>query len=174
MQGPTEVADEQQRLFAHYLRKNHHKTGTLMANSCRSALLLGGHTLADQKLAFRYGQHIGAAFQLVDDMLDFEGTSESLGKPALADLRQGLSTAPVLFAQIESARLRTLSERKFEQNGDVEEAVELVLQSDGLQATKQLAMSQAALAIATAYRFEASLEREALVQLALKVVVRTK
>ena len=49
-----------------------------------------------------------------------------------------------------------------------------MLQSDGLQATKQLAMSQAALAIATAYRFEESLEREALVQLALKVVVRTK
>lgn len=38
--------------------------------------------------AFQYGKHLGIAFQLVDDLLDFEGTATSLGKPSLNDLKQ--------------------------------------------------------------------------------------
>lgn len=50
------------------------------------------------ELAFQYGRNIGLAFQLVDDMLDFVSSTETLGKPAAADLKLGLATAPVLFA----------------------------------------------------------------------------
>lgn len=56
---------------------------------------------ADDKLidvAFQYGRNIGLAFQLVDDLLDFVSSSEAMGKPAAADLKLGLATAPVLFA----------------------------------------------------------------------------
>lgn len=56
---------------------------------------------ADDKLteiAFQYGRNIGLAFQLVDDLLDFVASSESMGKPTAADLKLGLATAPVLFA----------------------------------------------------------------------------
>lgn len=56
---------------------------------------------ADEKLidcAFQYGRNIGLAFQLVDDLLDFVSSSEAMGKPAAADLKLGLATAPVLFA----------------------------------------------------------------------------
>ena len=48
--------------------------------------------------AFQYGRNIGIAFQLVDDLLDFIVSADQLGKPAAADLKLGLATAPVLFA----------------------------------------------------------------------------
>ena len=51
-----------------------------------------------QNVSFEFGKHLGMAFQLVDDLLDFVATSAQLGKPAAADLRLGLATAPVLFA----------------------------------------------------------------------------
>lgn len=50
------------------------------------------------EVAFQYGRNIGLAFQLVDDLLDFVSSSETMGKPAAADLKLGLATAPVLFA----------------------------------------------------------------------------
>jgi geranylgeranyl pyrophosphate synthase len=48
--------------------------------------------------AFLYGKNLGLAFQFVDDLLDFVSSSETMGKPAAADLKLGLATAPVLFA----------------------------------------------------------------------------
>ena len=48
----------------YYLHKNYYKTGSLMANSCRAALLLGAYDQALQDLAFRYGRHVGLAFQV--------------------------------------------------------------------------------------------------------------
>jgi decaprenyl-diphosphate synthase subunit 1 len=51
-----------------------------------------------QTIAFQFGRQLGMAFQLIDDFLDFVSTSALLGKPAAADLRLGLATAPVLFA----------------------------------------------------------------------------
>lgn len=46
--------------------------------------------------AFHYGKHLGIAFQLVDDLLDFEGTLSSLGKPSLNDLKQVRSSLGVV------------------------------------------------------------------------------
>jgi geranylgeranyl pyrophosphate synthase len=49
-------------------------------------------------LAYEFGKNFGMAFQLIDDLLDVTATDDDLGKPATADLKLGLSTAPVLFA----------------------------------------------------------------------------
>ena len=106
-------------------------------------------------------------------MLDFEGTKQSLGKPALADLKAGLATAPVLFAQEEFPQLGALISRKFERAGDVEEAIGLVMQSSGLENTKKLALSQAECAIAIVRQLTPSEERDALEQLARMLIVRS-
>jgi geranylgeranyl pyrophosphate synthase len=158
----------------YYLRKNFYKTASLMANSCKSAALLGSYSRDLVLASYRYGKHVGMAFQLVDDSLDFEGTLSQLGKPSLADLKAGLATAPVLFAAQEFSELYPLMDRKFREEGDVERAVELVFASKGLERTKDLARAHAEAAMDSILTLKASDHRDSLVQLANAVVARTK
>lgn len=105
-------------------------------------------------------------------MLDFEGSLQSLGKPALADLKAGLATAPVLLAAEEFPRLQVLIGRKFGEPGDVDEALAVVHASKGLARAKALAVAQADLAIDAVSRLAPSQARDALAHLAYKVVTR--
>jgi decaprenyl-diphosphate synthase subunit 1 len=125
--------------FQHYMAKTFYKTASLFANSCKSVAMLAG---CDEKLqndAFEYGRHLGLAFQLVDDMLDYVATSEILGKPAAADLKLGLATCPVLYAAHDYPELNQLINRRFKKDGDVEKALKIVIGSRGLEQTKELA-----------------------------------
>merc|ERR1711981_362257 len=94
--GPSDCMD-----FQYYLRKNYNKTASLIARSCRAIAILGGSSSDVQDVAYEYGKNVGQAFQLIDDVLDFTGSESSLGKDLFSDLRQGLVTAPVLFAREE-------------------------------------------------------------------------
>jgi geranylgeranyl pyrophosphate synthase len=158
----------------YYLRKNFYKTGSLMANSCRSAALLGEYPAELVDASYRFGKHVGMSFQLVDDVLDFEGTLSQMGKPALADLNAGLATAPVLFAAEEFPDLEPLMDRKFKEAGDVDKAVEFVFQSSGIERTKELARVHADYAMDALLMLHPSPSRDALLHLANKVVARTK
>ncbi|GJP38443.1 hypothetical protein CLOM_g22878 [Closterium sp. NIES-68] len=131
----------------YYMRKTFLKTASLIANSCKAVAVLGGHDAATAQLAYDYGQHLGLAFQLVDDALDFTGSLASLGKPALNDITQGLVTAPVLFAAESHPGMHRLMDRKFSQPGDVQQAVAWVEQSGGVARTKALAAEHCALAV---------------------------
>ena len=81
---------------AEYLRIVEHKTAALIAASCRIGAIIGGATTEHQDALFRFGQHIGIAFQLADDTLDYAGTGERFGKSLGQDLRQGKATLPLL------------------------------------------------------------------------------
>jgi all-trans-nonaprenyl-diphosphate synthase len=81
-----------------YLEKTYNKTASLIANSAKSAGLLSGVSPDIAANLYRYGRHIGLAFQIVDDILDFTGSTEALGKPAGSDLISGNLTIPVLYA----------------------------------------------------------------------------
>jgi geranylgeranyl pyrophosphate synthase len=81
---------------------------------------------SNAEAAYSYGRNVGIAFQLVDDLLDFVSSSEQLGKPAAADLKLGLATAPVLFATTKYPELEEMIGRRFSQPGDVEQAFEMV------------------------------------------------
>lgn len=105
-------------------------------------------------------------------MLDYQG--QNTGKPLLADLKAGLSTAPLLLAQQEFPVLRELSQRKFSQSGDIELATELVDKSTGIEQSMALAVNQAELACQAAMQLAPSSERDALVRLAQLVVYRSK
>jgi len=165
-----------------YLRKNFYKTASLMAYSCKSAALLGASGNRDRvtsevvDAAYFYGKHVGVAFQLIDDALDFEGSAISLGKPALADLNAGLSTAPVFFAaETHSDELIPAMARKFKGNGDIELALSCIQQAEGVQRTKELAAIHSELAIdAVVKALEPSPYRDALVHLACRVVDRSR
>ena len=140
-------SQEERMSLDYYYRKTFLKTASLIANSCKSAALLGNHEEEVAQLASDYGYHLGMAFQLVDDVLDFVGSSNSLGKPTLSDLKSGIATAPVLFASLEEPQLVDLTLRKFRYEGDVEMASRLVAKTSGVKKTMAVAESHAMKAI---------------------------
>ena len=81
---------------AAYLKIVEYKTATLVAAACKVGGIIGGATLEEQALLYRYGMHLGMAFQLADDRLDYSADRERLGKSLGQDLRQGMITLPLL------------------------------------------------------------------------------
>jgi solanesyl diphosphate synthase len=170
----TSSADGANESMVYYLRKNFFKTASLMANSCKSAAVLADCPPELVRASYKYGKHVGMAFQLVDDVLDYEGSVSSMGKPALADLKAGLATAPVMFSARRYPELQEMMDRKFSNEGDVERAQQLVFESDGLEQTKHLARLHAEIAMEALLELDDSVHRDALINLAHKVVSRTK
>ena len=85
---------------AEYLKIISFKTGKLIAASCTLGAHLGNPTETQQIEALTtYGQQIGTAFQIVDDLLDFTEDSDTLGKDAFGDLREGKLTFPIIYAR---------------------------------------------------------------------------
>jgi all-trans-nonaprenyl-diphosphate synthase len=126
-----------------YLEKNYYKTASLIANSAKAAGVLSGVSTQLTESLYQYGRCLGLAFQIVDDILDFTQTTDELGKPAGSDLQDGNITAPALFALEEKPYLGVLIERKFSEPGDLEAALTLVRDSQGVERSRQLAESYA-------------------------------
>ncbi|KAF8069450.1 SPS1 [Scenedesmus sp. PABB004] len=174
------ASPEQLTSLPYYMDKTFYKTASLMAHSARAVALLGDAPPGVADAAWRYGRHLGLAFQVVDDLLDITGTATELGKPALSDMRAGLATAPVLLALDEQPGLVPLVRRKFRGDGDVPAALELVRGSSGVPRAKALAAEHARAAAeqvaalpptSCAHALEA---RAALVAITQRVLVRTK
>jgi octaprenyl-diphosphate synthase len=72
------------------------KTALLFAGSARIGGMLGTATREQQEALWDYGLNIGMAFQIVDDLLDFTGEQQAMGKPVGGDLREGKMTLPVI------------------------------------------------------------------------------
>jgi heptaprenyl diphosphate synthase len=82
----------------HYLRVIEQKTGSLIATSARFGAMFAGATPEQVAALAGYGETIGIAFQLSDDLLDIASDSEQSGKTPGTDLREGIPTLPVLYA----------------------------------------------------------------------------
>jgi geranylgeranyl diphosphate synthase type II len=81
-----------------------HKTGALIKASVKSGALLGGAKDAQLDAITRYAEAIGLAFQIADDILDIEGTTEQIGKDAGSDQARGKATYPAVMGLAESKR----------------------------------------------------------------------
>merc|ERR1740139_1546054 len=129
-----------------YLKKSYYKTASLVCYACRSTALLGGHSYGSvvATAAEEFGFHLGLAFQIQDDILDFTAAASVLGKPALADMDLGLSTAPILYAAQEFPQLRPLVMRRFKKKGDKLTALEALYKSEtAMNKAKNLAQFHA-------------------------------
>jgi len=160
--------------FNHYITKTYCKTASLVANSLKAVSILAGADAKATEIAYEYGRNIGIAFQLIDDLLDFTSSSVALGKPTNADLRLGLSTAPVLFACEKFPELNCMIMRRFKEDGDVEKALELVYKSDGLEETRYLAERYCSLALEKARQIQESPYQQALMVVCDQVINRKK
>ncbi|SOV04205.1 related to COQ1 - hexaprenyl pyrophosphate synthetase precursor [Ustilago sp. UG-2017a] len=180
--------------FSLYLQKTYLKTAALIAKSTRAAVILAGcgsdavskanlpSSVAEEMrlirdAAYGYGRNIGIAFQLVDDLLDFQSTSAAFGKPSGgADLRLGLATAPVLYAwqELPGEGIHELVARRFEGEGDVEKMLKLVDRSQGLEKTAELAKEHARRAREWLGVLPESKAKQALIKLNEQVIKRVK
>lgn len=160
----------------YYLRKSYFKTASLICNSCKSTALLAGYAESDDvtKAAEEFGYHLGMAYQIVDDILDFTGASASLGKPAQADMELGLATAPILFASEEVAELRPLIQRRFKNKGDVPKAVGLASGTECVKRSFELADFHAQRAVDALSRLPTSDAKDALKKLLYIAISRDK
>lgn len=127
--------------FETYLEKSYCKTASLIANSARAAGVLSNLPEVRLTELYRFGRQLGLAFQVVDDILDFTGSDQQLGKPAASDLATGYLTAPVLYALEERPALAGLIDREFSQDGDLDQALELVRGCEAIQRSRALAES---------------------------------
>lgn len=174
------TTSEQRRSMEYYLQKTYYKTASLISNSCKAIALLAGQTAEVSMLAFDYGKNLGLAFQLIDDVLDFTGTSSSLGKGSLSDIRHGIVTAPILFAIEEFPQLRPVVDRGFDKPGDMDLALDCLGKSRGIQRTRELAQKHANLASIAIESLpenddeDVQRSRRALVELTQIVITRTK
>lgn len=148
-----------------YLDKSYYKTASLIANSAKAAGVLSNlsESLIDD--LYHYGRHLGLAFQIVDDILDFTSTDDVLGKPACSDLKSGNLTAPALYAMEEHPFLTTLIEREFSEHQDFEQAIVLIRDSAGLERARDLATHHARSAVACLQHLPASDSRQSLQEL---------
>jgi all-trans-nonaprenyl-diphosphate synthase len=155
-----------------YLQKSYYKTASLIANSGKAAAILSDSPTALAQQIYEYGKHLGLAFQIVDDILDFTASAEVLGKPAGSDLASGNLTAPALFAIEETPYLKTLVEREFSQENDLAEALAIVNNSEGIRRSRELAAHHSQLALASLADLPASESKESLVMLTDYVLSR--
>ncbi|KAG5028883.1 hypothetical protein AAZX31_05G093500 [Glycine max] len=174
------TTSDQRCSMEYYMQKTYYKTASLISNSCKAIAILAGQTAEVAMLAFEYGKNLGLAFQLIDDVLDFTGTSASLGKGSLSDIRHGIVTAPILFAMEEFPQLRTIVDEGFENPANVDLALEYLGKSRGIQRTRELAVEHANLAAAAIDSLPESDDedvrksRKALIDLTHRVITRTK
>ncbi|EJU02780.1 terpenoid synthase [Dacryopinax primogenitus] len=181
-QPQAQEPQAQARLMAwqHYMQKTYLKTASLMAKSARAGVILGGGGRLDggievKDVAYAFGRNLGIAFQLVDDMLDFTSSAATLGKPSDgADLRLGLATAPALFAWEEHKEMGELVARKFEKEGDVPRALELIHTSSSIPRTRELAEQHVTAALDALSLLPESGAREALRGLSGEVLLRSR
>jgi len=175
MMPATTSQPDSHELFEQYKSKTFNKTASLFAHSCKSVAVLSGAGAEVEEQAYEYGRHLGLAFQLVDDLLDFVSSAAVLGKPAANDLKLGLATGPVLYAAQEYPELNKLISRRFSESGDPEMAWEIVLNSKGLEQTRQLAKKHSHSAASLAGMFpNGNQVSDALVELALSQLDRDR
>ena len=94
------------------------KTGSLFGLAAELGAMVSGLSEERSRLAGRFGRRLGAAYQLLDDVLDYAGSLETLGKEPGSDYRQGIATLPLIFAwQRSGAPERRMIETGFGGNG---------------------------------------------------------
>jgi octaprenyl-diphosphate synthase len=156
---------------AEYLEIIRRKTAVLLRGACRAGGLVAGADAAAVDALSDYGHHLGMAFQMADDLLDYTADTASLGKAAGADLREGKLTLPVIrtlsvAASEDRARLAdALGSSEFSE-ADFAELRDLLERYGGIGYTREQARDHVAVARARLSGFPDSETRALLMDIA--------
>jgi octaprenyl-diphosphate synthase len=111
---------------ANYMRVIHCKTAKLFEAAIRLGAILGGADAAQEAAVAAYGMHLGTAFQLVDDVLDYSAEEAKTGKHLGDDLAEGKPTLPLIYAMQHGTAAQAAVVRAAIENGDVEKFAEVL------------------------------------------------
>ena len=156
-----------------YLKRIEGKTAQLFMVSCYMGAKLG--EMEDALRVKKIGQQIGMAFQILDDILDYQATAQEFGKPVLEDVTQGIYTAPLIYAmEKDSQKIIPLLEKKQE----ISEQERLLLRKlvhdfGGVQKAQQLAQQYTNQALSQIDRLPESDMKDILIQLTKQLLERT-
>lgn len=159
-----------------YIQVIQSKTAKLFEASARLPAILMSSSSAIENACATYGQALGTAFQIIDDVLDYEGDAGQLGKNLGDDLREGKNTLPLIIAmQRCDAAGRALIQNAIEQ-GDASQMPQIVALVQGcgaMQATREAAAAQAERALRSLLDLPEGVYKEALRVLAEQLTGRT-
>ena len=161
---------------ADYLQVIRYKTAKLFEASARLGAVLAGADAALEESCADYGRSLGTAFQLVDDLLDYEGNSSELGKNVGDDLREGKPTLPLLLAMERASEPDRALIRHAIEHGELQklpDILAIVRRTGALDATRAAAQAEADKARAVLAHLPQSRAREALLDLCARSIHRS-
>ena len=154
---------------ANYMRVIHCKTAKLFEAAMRLGAILGRASVAEQSAAAKYGMHLGTAFQLVDDVLDYSANEAQTGKHLGDDLAEGKPTLPLIYAMQNGTSAQAAVVRDAIENGDVEkfgEVLEIIHATGALKYTREIAMRETEAACSALAGLPDSAHKQCLLDLA--------
>ncbi len=162
-----------------YLQIIHFKTARLIAASTHVGALLGRASEADQERLKNYGYHIGMAFQLADDSLDYVSSNEEMGKLIGTDLKEGKMTLPLIHAMkkcspSERERIQKALQNTLAHQEDLPEIVSLIDKYQGIAYTRQKAIEFIQKAKGDLASYPEGPAKTALIQIADYIIERRK
>ncbi len=161
---------------ARYMEVIHSKTAKLFEAACQLGAVLAGLNSEQEQAMARYGMHLGTAFQLVDDVLDYTADAAEMGKNVVDDLAEGKPTLPLIIAMQRSAAPTQAILRKAVEEGGLNELdtiMQAIQQTDAIAYTLQRATRETELAIENLSVLPASDYKQSLENLAWFAIKRS-
>ncbi|MDD5181250.1 MAG: octaprenyl diphosphate synthase [Gallionellaceae bacterium] len=152
-----------------YLHVIHCKTAKLFEAAMRLGAILGRSDEASEQAAAKYGMHLGTAFQLVDDVLDYSGDEKEIGKNLGDDLSEGKPTLPLIYAMQHGDANQVSVVRQAIEQGNIAqfaEVLRVIKQTGALDYTRQQALIESDAACAALASLPDTNYKQSLLQLA--------
>lgn len=159
-----------------YLRVIRFKTAKLFEAATRLGAILGGGSQAEEQAIADYGMHLGTAFQLIDDVLDYSGDHAAIGKNVGDDLAEGKPTLPLIYAINNGTPAQAALVRNAIEHGGLNElaaVMEAIKTTGALEYARGQARAESRLACAALDCLQNSKYRDYLLQLADFAVTRS-
>ena len=159
-----------------YLRVIRYKTAKLFEAATRLGAILGDSSPAEEQAMASYGIHLGTAFQLIDDVLDYSGDNQQTGKNVGDDLAEGKPTLPLIYAMQRGTPDQALVVRRSIQQGglvEIDQVIAAIRDTGALDDAKRRAQHEADAACAALGPLPDSTYKNSLLELAAFAVSRT-
>ncbi|SHH21291.1 polyprenyl synthetase family protein [Pollutimonas bauzanensis] len=149
-----------------YLQVVRYKTAKLFEAAAQVGAIVAGATPRQEAAAAAYGRHIGTAFQLIDDVLDYNGDVDTLGKNVGDDLREGKPTMPLIrVMEVGSSAQKQLIQDAIRSGvADFSAVAQAIHDTEALNYTRQAAVAEAELARQALAEFPISVHQESLLE----------